>query len=334
MRNDFYIAASAAFFAGAAVLPSIKRNAILIKPLLEPMKSISLFLGMIMSSIRIVLSVFFLCLGTTASAQVRSKPSVPIPTPIFGVTTDAVDNIDSITAALAMFRRVPTTRIVFDEFIPAANYRDATVKIRNVSYVMGEILDSLYVKQYSVDAYVARTREYLAALGDVVDIWEVGNEINGEWLGITSDVVAKMTGAFDIVKAQGKSTELTLYYNAGCYEKNSNEMFTWAASNIPVRMQLGLDYVLISYYEDDCNGVQPNWQDVFIKLHGMFPNSKIGFGEIGTSRKSKKVEYINRYYGMRIDARNYVGGYFWWYFKQDMVPYTKQLWSVIDAAQP
>jgi hypothetical protein len=147
-------------------------------------------------------------------------------------------------------------------------------------------------------------------------------------------VVAKMTGAFDIVKAQGKSTELTLYYNAGCYEKNSNEMFTWAASNIPVRMQLGLDYVLISYYEDDCNGVQPNWQDVFIKLHGMFPNSKIGFGEIGTSRKSKKVEYINRYYGMRIDARNYVGGYFWWYFKQDMVPYTKQLWSVIDAAQP
>lgn len=111
-------------------------------------------------------------------------------------------------------------------------------------------------------------------------------------------------------------------------------MFTWAAANIPLRMQQGLDYVLISYFEDDCNGAQPNWQAVFTKLHGMFPNSKIGFGEVGTVNDPRKASYINRYYSMHIDVPNYVGGYFWWYFKEDMVPYTKILWPVINVAQP
>lgn len=37
-----------------------------------------------------------------------------------------------------------------------------------------------------------------------VDIWVIGNEINGEWLGDTAGVVAKMTGAYDVVKAAGK----------------------------------------------------------------------------------------------------------------------------------
>ena len=48
--------------------------------------------------------------------------------------------------------------------------------------------------------------EYLDALGATVDIWEVGNEINGEWLGTTSDVVAKASIAFDLVRKRGYRT--------------------------------------------------------------------------------------------------------------------------------
>ena len=50
---------------------------------------------------------------------------------------------------------------------------------------MGEILDSFFVKNISTAAYGTRTTEYLNTLGDNVDIWEIGNEINGEWLGDT-----------------------------------------------------------------------------------------------------------------------------------------------------
>jgi hypothetical protein len=108
-------------------------------------------------------------------------------------------------------------------------------------------------------------------------------------------------------------------------------MFTWAAANIPERMKQGLDYVLISYYEDDCNGLRPDWQAVFDKLHVMFPNSQIGFGETGTAHKNKKADYMRRYYSLNITTPGYVGGYFWWYGKQDLAPITKPLWSTFDA---
>jgi hypothetical protein len=109
-------------------------------------------------------------------------------------------------------------------------------------------------------------------------------------------------------------------------------MFYWVNHNISSAMRTGLDYVLISYYEDDCNGLQPNWQRVFDSLHYYFPNSKIGIGECGTTNSSNKATYINRYYKMHITTPNYVGGYFWWYYKQDCVPYTSSLWSVLNSA--
>jgi hypothetical protein len=71
---------------------------------------------------------------------------------------------------------------------------------------------------------------------------------------------------------------------------------------------------------------------VFDSLHVIFPNSKLGIGECGTSYSSLKRDYINRYYRMRITTRNYIGGYFWWYYKQDCVPNTKVLWNCIDSA--
>ncbi|MBI4511224.1 MAG: hypothetical protein HY698_16445 [Deltaproteobacteria bacterium] len=253
-------------------------------------------------------------------------------TPLFGVTIDSVYPTPDIVEALRRHSHRPTTRIVFDELVPATDYRQAAAAIHGVSYVLGEILDSFYVKQYSVQDYLARTTEYLGFLGDVVDIWEIGNEINGEWLGKTADVVAKMAGAYDLVKAGGYRTALTLYYNEDCWESPSNEMFTWAQANVPARMKAGLDYVLMSYYEDDCNGLQPNWQAVFDRLGEMFPSARIGFGECGTSSSSRKKEYIDRYYRMQINHPRFIGGYFWWYYKQDMVPYTNKLWSALEAA--
>jgi hypothetical protein len=194
------------------------------------------------------------------------------------------------------------------------------------------VLDSAYVSTVSVQQYLDRTSEYIDALADVVDIWEIGNEINGEWLGNTSDVVAKMSGAFDLAKARGKTAALTLYYNQDCWSRAANEMFRWAQANVPERMRQGLDYVLVSYYEDDCNGLQPDWQKVFAQLASMFPNSRVGFGEVGTENPATKAAYLTRYYTMRLDVPRYIGGHFWWYFRSDMVPYTRPLWDTLNAA--
>ena len=251
---------------------------------------------------------------------------------VWGLTLDAVNNLSAIVTSLQNLNKKPTTRIVFDEFVPATDYVTAVTQIHNVSFIMGELLDSYYMNKYSLSQYAARTNEYLNLLGSKVDIWEVGNEVNGEWLGTTPDVIAKIDTAYSIIKAQNKKTELTLYYNQDCWSNSNNEMFRWVNKNLSSKLRNGLDYVLVSYYEDDCNGLQPNWQKVFDSLHVLFPNSKLGIGECGTKTSGNKAAFISRYYKMNITTPNYVGGYFWWYFKQDCVPYTNALWTTFNNA--
>jgi hypothetical protein len=267
--------------------------------------------------------------GTGTGTSLR-----PLPDHLYGITLDAVDHLPDILTSLRSLARMPTTRIVFDEFVAPSYYATAVSAIHDVSYVMGEILDSFYMKQYTLADYSKRTTDYLNALGDKVDIWEIGNEINGEWLGDTASVVAKMRSAYDLVKQRGGRTALTLYYNQDCWSRADHEMFTWTAANVPADMKQGLDYVLISYYEDDCNGLQPDWTPVFQKLAAMFPNSKIGFGENGTQYAARKAAYIERYYSMdaamAVAVPSYIGGHFWWYGKQDFVPWTNPLWTIFN----
>ncbi len=275
--------------------------------------------------------------ATSTAFNVMSSTPTPapgalrtIPEPLYGVTMDAVDHLADIVTSLRNLSHVPTTRIVFDEFVDPGYYIDPVNQIYPVSYVMGELLDSAYVSRYTVTDYLQRTTDYLDALASKVDIWEVGNEINGEWLGDTASVVAKMQGAYDRVKERGYRAALTLYYNQDCWSRADHEMFTWTEANVPATMKQGLDYVLISYYEDDCNGLQPDWTTVFQRLGAMFPNSRIGFGENGTKYASLKAAYIQRYYSMQVPVPRYIGGHFWWYGKQDFVPWTNPLWTIFN----
>jgi hypothetical protein len=275
-------------------------------------------------------------------AAASSDGGLVLPSPLRGVTVDDISNVSGIVDALGALPHRPTTRIVFDEGQPPSYYTQAVALIGGVSYIMGEILDSAFVSMVSISAYTQRTTDYLNAFPTGVDLWEVGNEINGSWLGNTSDVVAKMTGAYDLVKAAGGRTELTLY---GCDDSDpSYDMFNWVNANVPARMLTGLDYVLVSYYEGDCGSPRAlsAWPSVFQQLHQMFPNAGVGFGEVGAvdnngqdiNDASVAGPYLQKYYGLQINVPDYVGGYFWWYFAEDMVPKTKPLFATLSAALP
>mgnify|MGYP000115138066 FL=1 len=62
---------------------------------------------------------------------------------------------------------------------------------------------------------------------------------------------------------------------------------------------------------------------MFQKLKSIFPNSKLGIGECGNSDSKataeSKIKMINHYYRMPRYTKNYIGGYFWWYWVQDAV---------------
>jgi hypothetical protein len=77
-------------------------------------------------------------------------------------------------------------------------------------------------------------------------------------------------------------------------------------------------------------GVRPDWQTELPRVATLFPNAFVGIGECGTAVPDRKVVYINRYYRLRVPHPRFIGGFFWWYFSEDMVPKTRPLWKVLD----
>jgi len=313
--------------------------------------------------------------------------------PVFGVTVSDPwvaqspgSELESRLAGLVgSGGRLPTVRVVFDEGVDqvfltygfdASAYMEPLSNLRPQARIMGELLDSFYVTDYEVDQYRARACEYRATLGHLVDIWEIGNEVNGEWLG--PGLLDKLVAATQVLVAEGPAFEtlcpgfvlqaaerpfelaLTLYYNGtynggipsadNCWSDPDHAMEHWVTQHFQSAGALGtesiaphLDYVLVSYYEDGCEDLQPIWQDVFDQLGEVFGEAALGIGECGTRAANDKVHYVERYYhgmdsvdpalaNMAVDHPRYVGGLFWWYFSEDLTnePFYTALQQALD----
>jgi hypothetical protein len=269
-----------------------------------------------------------------------------------------VSNATAEVNSLSRMAHTPTARIVFDAGVRPSYYVKPIQRFRNIAYVMGELADSSYMKQYTVSSIKTWTQSYTSTLSSLVDIWEIGNEVNGNWLG--SNTMAKVEAMYDVVSNQRGATALTFFYEGEPSEPNNciaadhggNDMFTWISQQFQLdlpsnqrsaeteKIRLNVNYVLVSWYPDQCPGENPNWPWVFTKLAGIFPNSKVGFGELGTANPEYgsrfEIDEINQYYPMARTVSglpaSYIGGYFWWYFAEEMVPWGSALSSVLNAA--
>lgn len=262
--------------------------------------------------------------GPTEDASRTEQPE-SWRTPVYGVTLDQVDQVARVAKELPMLPKRLTIRLVFDASTPPATYRHAVDVLAPHARLMGLLLDSSDVAHTSTQATRARAQSYVAALGDKIDLWEIGNEVNGEWLGETRTVIAKIVAAYDVIKAAGKSAALTAYYNPDCWSATDHEMLPWLASNVPDKLRKGLDYVLVSYYEDGCNDQRPSdWDAVFGRLRELFPTAALGFGEVGLRKPvtaatlSRGNDTLEHYYAVRPRVSGFVGGYFWWFGAQDV----------------
>ena len=260
---------------------------------------------------------------------------------IYGVTIDDVSNLTSETTALSSHCKKMTTRVVFDGTEMSSSYVNPLTAIQSVSYTMGELLDSYELSGITTANYITRAQQYLAGLGNLVDIWEIGNEVNGNWTGPYSTVAAKIKGAFDVYHGVGKKTALTLYYNPNnCDGPTELTPIQFSNQYVDATVLANVDYVLLSYYETQCNDYRPTaavLTDLFDSLHVLYPNAQLGFGEVGlpnaaTSTTLAKANSIMKYYyGLSIPRSYYIGGYFWWYWAEDCVPKSKTLWKTLDS---
>lgn len=279
---------------------------------------------------------------------------------ICGVTLDNVDNSTSsatmtnIKNSLNALPRKPTVRVVFypsdqNPTVPnPTQFTQAITSLKTVSYVMGQILDSWYwdpgnMPGFNHDNIVARSQAFLnnTSLAANVDFWEIGNEVNGEWLlnGNAAEVQRTVYDVAVYAKSINKRTALTLFYNVlNCTTDTSHVMMQWVNTFLARYPQVvnKLDYVLISYYYDPCEGSNsPNWQSIFNTLHTKFPNSMLGMGECGWTADNNgqnKITTINNFYSMNFaPALPYVIGNFYWTYQEDCVSNyaTNQYWVAI-----
>jgi len=290
-----------------------------------------------MKTIITFIALFFTCNFVIAQQVVDS-------TYIWGVTIDNVSSLSDITTSLSNHCKKTTARIVFDAGEPTSYYTSAINAIHNVSFIMGELVDSFYDSLYTVPGFINQTTSFLNAFENKVDIWEIGNEVNGTWNLSADTVAAQIHGAYNVVKTRGKKTALTFHYDDPCNSDSASMMFPWIAAHVTDSMKMGLDYVLVSYYEQDCNDFYPaNWQQIFDSLHTLFPNSKVGFGECGVNADvdqgphtdvAGKGAYMRRYYdnlNHQITTPGYIGGYFWWDYREDCVSSTEPLWDSLNS---
>jgi hypothetical protein len=256
-----------------------------------------------------------------------------------GVTTDDPNtDTDSQVQALAALPRRIALRVVLDRGTPPADYVASLRRLAGVADVMALPLDSSEMAKVDSAQAGERARRYLDALQDAAPTWEVGNEVNGDWVG--ADPVGKIEAMFDAARAYGKKTALTFYYENPATP--GHDMLPWIDAHIPAghRLRTGLDYVLVSYYEDQNGGhrlSQAEVDAIFSGLAARFPNAKVGFGEFGWGRRipsepAARAELIERFHATTSSEPAFVGGGFFWHFRQTMSPSSKPDFELLRRA--
>lgn len=247
---------------------------------------------------------------------------------IYGITVDDswYESLDAgqVLDAIRGMPVKPTVRIVMSDEISPEKYKKLFMQINKVAYVMASPVDSYYMNLYKgEESYLKRFKDSYAALSDYVDIWEIGNEINGvEWIKQDPElIIGKVSKANAFIRSEGGKTALTLYYT----DPDKEDMFEWISEYFSDELYREVDYILLSYYEDDNEGYKPKWEQVFSSLEKTFPGVKLGIGECGSisenSSVSDKIERARSYYTMESCSENFIGGYFWWSWIQDCVPH-------------
>ena len=199
---------------------------------------------------------------------------------------------------------------------------------------MGEILDSSDMKSMTVSAEQTRVSSLLSTLGSTVDVWEIGNEVNGNWTGSYSTGAQMLVNTYNQVAADGYRSALTLYENSWAPNNCGDGMSEltpqqYSSRYVPASVRDGIDYVLLSWYPTQCRGLSGNVPVSTItaevqSLHTLYPNALIGFGELGlpnptkSSTEAEAESIMAYYYGIAISEPYYIGGYFWWYWDEDL----------------
>ena len=260
-----------------------------------------------------------------------------------GVTLDSVDDLGAAERAIDALPFTATVRLVTDPERGPDDYQEAITALSSQARLVVQLVDSTAMAGLGVEEARSRARAFVERYAGQVEVWEVGNEVNGAWAGTgPQEINAKVLAMAEQVRAAGEPTAITvnLWSRPDCYEEEWEDEAAYLAT-VPAPLAGAIDYAFLSAYETACDPVQrPSAAEVGDALEALgaaFPNARLGIGEIGAQRgedsdsghiiseptRDEKIAVARRWIGMngqlaqRFGDR-YVGGWFWWYFRQDV----------------
>jgi hypothetical protein len=227
---------------------------------------------------------------------------------MIGITIDNPWIYKKIVATLSKLGRRIVVRVIIDNIEDLSQYLEPVKAISKVAEVMICICDSSTMKDFSIEEYLHRVLTLRQMFEKIAFIWEIGNEVNGDWLG--RGVSYKCQGAASILKDYPKA--ITFHADA------AETFIPWIKDNEDIVKKC--KYLLASEYPQD-TGYRMNWEKHIPYFKTL--DISYGYGECGTTKaKDKAAEFEHYYIDKQLEFSgdpNYLGGYFWWYQK-DFIP--------------
>ncbi len=253
-------------------------------------------------------------------------------TPWLGVTMDTTGHYRrNLRLASALTDPLGWVRIVMDPGTEFSAYAPVVRRAHlNGLKVMGQPIDSYYAKDFPGQAYVHRIQRAVTAL-PAVDAWEIGNEVNGGWLGPDMGDRVDQAATWLHASHPDKTVILTLYWQIGTDEPQWST-FDWIRDELKQSTIRDTDVFLLSTWVEDAP-LGLAFDRVLGALHDALSGSLVGIGELGywgsgTSRawwygdRRHTIEgrriVLDQLYRASLGYSWSVGGVFWWYFAEDM----------------
>ncbi|MBI5208596.1 MAG: hypothetical protein HY927_01325 [Elusimicrobia bacterium] len=165
--------------------------------------------------------------------------------------------------------------------------------------VMACVLDTAqWPRTLTPEVYGQRVRNLVLRYGDRVRSWEVGSELNGDWLGGVRAPLSPMrvfeiyTAGLKTVKEIDPSIETvaTLYWWDGTAPDREHSLFGWLDQYIPRGFGRGLDVVALSFLPED-NPVGMAFDRIFQRVHEVLPTKKLMLGSFSYVEGDKLAGY-------------------------------------------
>ena len=225
------------------------------------------------------------------------------------------------------------------------NEYDAAVKelrARNIR-IMGCVLDTTQWPSSMTPALFAeRARRLALHFKGQINSWEVGSELNGDWLGGRKSPLAP-EDAFRIYQAAASElkrldssleTVATLYWWEGTAPDEEHTLFGWLSKYVPRGFGRDLDVVSLSLWPED-NPVGMSLERIFQRTHDALPEKRLMLGSYGyvegeelkgywwldpkdVDGARKDLVTLLTPASAALDAS--VGGGFWWQTFDQMLP--------------